>query len=243
MEIKGKAYCLFEQSGTFKRTFISLGIPALDLDIQNDFGETDFVIDLFKEIDNAYNGVSSLFDKFTPDDLLLAFFSCIYFCDASQLLMRADSKNYKHLAFGDKTRKILQRIEQRNIYLTLLTKLCAICQIRGLRLIVENPWTGKTFLKDNFFISPSYIDWNRRARGDAYKKPTAYFFVNCEPTFGDTCVNSCRSQFKTVKESNPSASAGVCSCERSMISEQYAISFICDKILGKRHKDQLLTLF
>ena len=40
MEIKGKVHCFFEQSGTFKREFIKLGIPAEDYDIQNNFGET-----------------------------------------------------------------------------------------------------------------------------------------------------------------------------------------------------------
>lgn len=57
MEITGKAHCLFEQSGTFKNEFIKLGIPAQDYDIQNNFGETDYVVDLFAEIENAYGGV------------------------------------------------------------------------------------------------------------------------------------------------------------------------------------------
>ena len=56
MEIKGKVHCLFEQSGTFKRTFMEFGIPAEDYDIQNNFGQTDHVVDLFGEIENAYNG-------------------------------------------------------------------------------------------------------------------------------------------------------------------------------------------
>ena len=51
-----KAHCLFEQSGTFKNEFIKLGIPAADYDIQNNFGETDHVIDLFSEIETAYRG-------------------------------------------------------------------------------------------------------------------------------------------------------------------------------------------
>ena len=50
MEIKGKVHCFFEQSGTFKNEFIKLGIPAEDYDIQNNFGETDHVMDLFAEI-------------------------------------------------------------------------------------------------------------------------------------------------------------------------------------------------
>ena len=49
-----KAWCMFEQSGTFKNEFIKLGIPAVDLDIQNNFGETDYVIDLFGEIEKEY---------------------------------------------------------------------------------------------------------------------------------------------------------------------------------------------
>lgn len=49
-----KAHCLFEQSGTFKNEFIKLGIPAEDYDIQNNFNQTDHVIDLFGEIKKAY---------------------------------------------------------------------------------------------------------------------------------------------------------------------------------------------
>lgn len=79
MDIKGKVYCLFEQSGTFKREFIKLGIPAEDFDLQNNFGETDHVIDLFEQIDNAYYGQPSVFDNITPDDLIIAFFPCIFF--------------------------------------------------------------------------------------------------------------------------------------------------------------------
>lgn len=49
-----KAHCLFEQSGTFKNEFIKLGIPAEDYDILNDFGETDHIIDLYEQINIAY---------------------------------------------------------------------------------------------------------------------------------------------------------------------------------------------
>jgi hypothetical protein len=45
-----KVHCLFEQSGTFKNEFIKLGIPAEDYDIQNEFGETDHIIDIFENI-------------------------------------------------------------------------------------------------------------------------------------------------------------------------------------------------
>lgn len=54
MTIKGKVHCLFEQSGTFKNEFIKLGIPAEDYDIQNNFGQTDHVVDLFEEIEKKF---------------------------------------------------------------------------------------------------------------------------------------------------------------------------------------------
>ena len=63
MEITGKVHCFFEQSGTFKNEFIKLGIPAEDYDIQNNFGQTDHVVDLFKHIEDAYDGKPSLFDN------------------------------------------------------------------------------------------------------------------------------------------------------------------------------------
>ena len=57
MEIKGKVHLLFEQSGTFKNEFKKLGYEAFDYDIQNNFGETDYQIDLFAEIEKGFGGV------------------------------------------------------------------------------------------------------------------------------------------------------------------------------------------
>ena len=50
------AHCLFEQSGTFKNEFKKLGIEAYDYDIQNEFGETDYVVDLFENIRGGTKG-------------------------------------------------------------------------------------------------------------------------------------------------------------------------------------------
>ena len=58
MKINGKVHCFFEQSGTFKNEFKKLGIPAEDYDIQNNFNQTDHVIDLFSEIDRAYTNIT-----------------------------------------------------------------------------------------------------------------------------------------------------------------------------------------
>ena len=60
MQINGKVHCFFEQSGTFKNEFIKLGIAAEDYDIQNNFGQTDHVVDLFENIQKAYEGGGKL---------------------------------------------------------------------------------------------------------------------------------------------------------------------------------------
>ena len=44
------AHCLFEQSGVFKNEFRKLGIEAYDYDILNEYGQTDYQLDLFAEI-------------------------------------------------------------------------------------------------------------------------------------------------------------------------------------------------
>ena len=49
-------HLLFEQSGTFKNEFKKLGFKnSYGYDILNDFGETDFQIDLFSEIEKTYS--------------------------------------------------------------------------------------------------------------------------------------------------------------------------------------------
>ena len=45
MVINGKVHCFFEQSGTFKKEFVKLGYEAECYDIQNEFNETDNVVD------------------------------------------------------------------------------------------------------------------------------------------------------------------------------------------------------
>lgn len=50
------AHCLFEQSGTFKNEFKKLGIEAYDYDILNEYGQTDYQLDLFTEIRGGTRG-------------------------------------------------------------------------------------------------------------------------------------------------------------------------------------------
>lgn len=74
MKINGKVHCFFEQSGTFKNEFKKLGIPAFDYDLQNHFGETDHQIDLFAEIESAYEGKPSVFDTIRGGGKIMTLF-------------------------------------------------------------------------------------------------------------------------------------------------------------------------
>lgn len=241
MEIKGKVHCFFEQSGTFKNEFIKLGIPAEDYDIQNNFGQTDHTDDLFKAIEDAYDGKPSLWDNITQDDLIMAFFPCIYFCATSQMAFYWGYTNYRKKTTKEATDAILQRAKDREVFFSLAVKMLAVAKIKGIRLIMENPWSEQTYLKANFVMPPSLVDMDRTKRGDVYKKPTAYWFVNCEPTSGMSYQND--KERKTVLSARGSSTAGICSEERSMISPDYARNFICDFILGKKQKHTQLTLF
>ena len=242
MNITGKVWCFFEQSGTFKNEFKKLGYDAVDLDIQNNFGETNHVVDLFKEIEDAYDGKPSLFDNITSDDLILAFFPCIYFCEKSQVAMTWDYVNYRNLTIKEKTDKILQRSMNRERFFRLAVKMLTVAKERGLRLIMENPYSPVGFLKNNFIVQPSLIDKNTQRRGDFFRKPTAFWFVNCEHTSGYSYQKP--KETKKVAHSKPSPmGGGVCSEERSMISPDYARNFICDFILGKEQKNSQKSLF
>ena len=238
MEITGKVHCFFEQSGTFKNEFIKLGIPAEDYDIQNNFGETDHVVDLFKHIEDAYDGKPSLFDNIRGGDLIMVFFPCIYFCDNSQILHTwgAHPKATKREA----TERILARSRKRQEFYELAVKMLTTAENRGIRLIMENPLGMHSFIRSCFITQPSVIDKHRNWRGDEFAKPTGYWYINCTPTNGESFEYK---DAKRVKKDVKERSVGNCNMERSTISPDYARNFICDFIIGKTQQHTQPTLF
>ena len=242
MEIKGKVHCFFEQSGTFKNEFIKLGIPAEDYDIQNHFGETDHIDDLFKAIEDAYNGKPSLFDNITKDDLIMAFFPCIYFTGSTNpCYYTLENQNYKSLTLNQKLDSMLERSKNRQHFYELLIKMIGVCLERDFRIILENPFSSLHYLSNNFFKKPDIIDNDRTRRGDFFKKPTGYWFFNSTPTIGYSFQQN--KEKKSVWGCRGATRAGLCSEERSMISPDYARNFICDFIIGKQQSYTFKTLF
>ena len=242
MEIKGKVHCFFEQSGTFKNEFIKLGIPAEDYDIQDNFGQTDHYDDLFQAIDDAFNGRPSLFDNITKDDLIMAFFPCIYFTGSTNpCYYTLENINYQKMTTSQKIDTMLQRSKKRQYFYELIIKLVGVCLDRGLRIIIENPYSPLHYLCNNFFKSPDVFDKNRQRRGDYFKKPTGYWYFNCVPTIGYSYQKP--KEKKIVNDCAGSKGGGLCSEERSLISPDYARNFICDFILGKEQEYSQRSLF
>ena len=136
-----------------------------------------------------------------------------------------------------KINKILERDKKRLEYYERLIKFCAICMEKGIRMIFENPYTAPHYLTNNFLKPPAVIDTNRMERGDYYRKPTAYWYFNCEPTHGQSYQHD-KTQ-KIIMEAKSAGHAGLCSEDRSMISPDYARNFICDFIIGKQQTETI----
>ena len=186
-------------------------------------------------------GVESIFDSITPDDLIITFFPCIYFSCMSQMLISYTHRNYINLSPRERIEAILQRSANRELFFARAVKMIGIAKERGLRLIMENPWSEQTFLKQNFPFNPAVIDMNRTLRGDYYVKPTAYWFINCEPTDGHTVQP--RAKGKNICQVDPNRMPGICNEERSMLSHDYARNWICDFVLGRKQEIGQLQLF
>lgn len=216
------AHCFFEQSGTFKHEFEKLGIPAKDYDLCNEFGETDWRGDLFFHIARAYSGKSSVLDKVAPEDLIIAFFPCTYFSSNNQMFFEGTNFAWRNLSQIERLDKIIERARVRNDYYVTLLKFCKVIEERQLRCIIENPYNAHHYWRFNFPYRPAVIDMNRRLRGDYFKKPTQYIFINCTPAGK-----------MSMQYDKPEKFIGdVSTVERSMISPDYARNFICDHILG-----------
>ena len=218
-----KFHCLFEQSGTFKDEFKKLGYEAFDYDILNDFGKTDYQIDLYNEIENAYRGGQSIFDNITNDDVILAFFPCVRFEQQILLWFRGEAIQQKNWSEEKKLEHDLQLHSELSKNYELITKLVIICKRNNFKLVIENPYSDQHYLTRYWCIKPTIIDKNRRDSGDYYKKPTQYWFINFEPK--NTLI------FEPVNYKPKKTISGIFGqqnykVERSMISKDYANRFI-----------------
>lgn len=225
-----KYHCFFEQSGTFKNEFKKLGYEAYDYDILNDFGETDFVIDLFNEIEKAYDNKPSIFDNVSKDDMILAFFPCVRFEDQIQMCFRGTAFQCKNMDDEQKLEYDLKLHDELTHLYNLVTKLAIVCIRREIPLIIENPYSTTHYLVKYWAIPYTILDDDRSKNGDYYKKPTQYWFINCEPknNFIFEPLEFVKTKIIAKQKSENGVDKTVL---RSMIHPQYASRFIREFIL------------
>lgn len=240
------AHCLFEQSGTFKNEFKKLGIEAFDYDILNEFGETDFQVDLYEEIRGGYEDKPSIFDKISKEDIILAFFPCIRFENQIMLSYRGQAFQQKDWSYKQKMEHDMKLLEETKTNYDLVNMLFILCIDRDLRLIMENPYSEEHFLRRYWCYPPSIIDKDRRESGDYFKKPTQYWFLNCEPKnnfiFEATewnaigCENHNGDEWRDRRMSDyKKTGADSVKTARSMIHPSYAKRFIKTQILDPEY--------
>lgn len=232
-----KAYCLFEQSGTFKNAFKELGIEAYDYDIRDDFGQTDYKVDLFNEIQKAYEGWESIFDSMRGgEDVVMAFFPCTRFEAKVPLAFRGEMYQQKNWSDLQKLQYSMKLHGELHELYERLCELTVVAKRKGLRMIIENPATAPHYLTTYWCIKPSVIDKDRTNDGDYYKKPTQYFFIGFEPEF-----NLVLEPLDVVKvrkiDKVKGAETTSRQVERSMMHPQYARRFIKKYILPERDKE------
>lgn len=222
-----KFHCFFEQSGTFKNEFKKLGYNAYDYDILNDFGETDYVIDLFSEIEKAYEGKESIFDTIGKEDYILAFFPCVRFENQIMLWFRGQSLQQQNWTYEQKMEKCMELQDELTHNYKLVNKMFIVCIRKGLKIIMENPFSEEHYLRRYWCLLPGVIDRDRRTRGDYFKKPTQYWFMNCKPTF--------RPLFETTEDNF----IGVKDAIRNMgeVKEQLGTDLSQTKVRSMIHKD------
>lgn len=237
------AHCLFEQSGTFKNEFKKLGIEAYDYDILDDYGQTDYKVDLYAEIRGGYEGKPSIFDGITADDLIFAFFPCIRFENQVMLNFRGQANGMKNWTDKKKMEYDMRLMEELSENYKIVNMLFILCIDRGLRLIMENPYSEEHFLRRYWCFSPAIIDKDRRENGDYFKKPTQYWFLNLKPknnlvweaiswnAIESTGTGRGDSWARRRKEDVKSTGAKNIKQARSMIHPQYANRFIRQYII------------
>lgn len=208
----------------------------------------------------------------TCDDLIMAFFPCIKFCSVMEQIQHEDfydqsqkrKKNFGTPEYYQQKWRVLRNYSQeRFLFYDLALKLTAVVQIKGLRMIMENPWHPTNFTNHFWFARVSLIDKNRTLRGDYFRKPTGYWYTNCKPTFGESFQPTPKEKIRTITAGSGAkktqrkmkgtsqesrfidhkSQAGLCDEERSMISPDYARNFICDFILGRPQPEICPTLF
>lgn len=177
-----------------------------------------------------------MFDNIGNDDLIMAFFPCTRFEDQIILSLRGDAyqqMNHTDIQKLDYAMKIHKELDAN--YQTV-SMLASLVLKKGLQMILENPYSEQHYLKRYWCLKPALIDKDRSKRGDYYRKPTQYFFINREPQHNFLLEPMVSNKKRAVKWTMKKATGLDRTTARSMIAPEYANRFIREFVLEEDTK-------
>ena len=166
--------------------------------------------------------------------MILAFFPCTRFEAKIPLMFRGEAYQQKNWTTSEKLKYSMKLHDELHRNYELISKLVLIAINKGLRLMIENPYTPPHYLTTYWCIRPKIIDQNRRENGDYVKKPTQYFFIGFEPQQNLVFepieqVEHRREEYMTSKDGKNRQ------VRRSEIHPQYANRFIRQYLIGGKN--------
>ena len=178
-------------------------------------------------------GGVTIIDSIGKGDLIFAFFPCTKFEDQAILGFRGDRYQMKNYSDLQKLEYCLNQHEQLHENYKIITMLAIICIKKGIKLIIENPYSDQHYLTRYWCIKPEIIDKDRTQNGDIYRKPTQFWFIGFHAK--QNLVFEPIDQVNTVKALQKVSSKDGKKREllRSEIHPQYANRFIRQYIIDK----------
>lgn len=177
-------------------------------------------------------GGESIFDGIGEDDIIFAFFPCTRFECQITLNFRGEAFRQANWTESQKLEYSMQLHNELHRNYRLISELALIAINRGLKLIIENPYTPPHYLTTYWCIKPKLVDGDRTRNGDYMKKPTQFFFINCEPE-NNILMEPIEYVEKRSHEGMKMNDDGFSRQEkRSMLHPQYANRFIRQFILN-----------
>ena len=167
----------------------------------------------------------------------MAFFPCVRFENQIMLSFRGHAAGLKNWSYKEKMTLDMKLMDELKRNYMIVNKLFILCIDRGFKLIMENPYSEEHFLRRYWCFPPAIIDRDRRDNGDYFKKPTQYWFLNCEPknnfVFEALKYNAidCKDANRMMLKEHYGGFAHTKREARSMIHSDYANRFIRQYIL------------
>jgi hypothetical protein len=173
----------------------------------------------------------------------MAFFPCIRFENQIMLGFRGQQYQQREWSYKQKMIYDMRLLSELKHNYDLVNKMFIICMDKGLKLVMENPYSEEHFLRRYWCYPPAIIDKDRRESGDYFAKPTQYWFLNCKPkdnlifepiTYNHLgTADAIRLMKKEDYEKTGASSKKVA---RSMIHPDYANRFIRRCIIDTENK-------